>query len=144
MRIGLLLASLLLAACGGGPQSPVCQASPTPLGAAAFCAPQRIAANQPLRLQLREQCGGCTSYADRCEVQVKGQDVTLRLLGQTCTLAPDTACPALCRVATFDCAVPALAPGTYRVVADAPGSTTAVMMTTDLAISATACTLPQP
>ena len=47
-------------------------------------------------------------------------------------------------VATFDCTVPALAPGTYRVVADAPGSTTAVMMTTDLAISATACTLPQP
>jgi hypothetical protein len=146
IRTVLGLASMvpLLASCGGdGGGTPICMTSTTPQEASTFCAPTRIAANQGLRLQIREQCGGCTQRATRCEVTVSGSDVKLSLLGDTCTLPGNYACPAICSVSTFDCNVPALAPGTYRVFTPA-GTTTSVMMTTDIAVSATSCTLPTP
>lgn len=131
----------LLAACGGSSGPPMCQPSMTPQAADSFCAPTRIAANQALRLQIREQCGGCMQSATRCEVTVTGGELKLTLLGNSCTLDPGTACPAICKISTLDCNVPALAPGTYRVTTPA-GTSMSVMMTTDLAISATTCTLP--
>lgn len=143
-RLALVASLLITAACGGeGPRTPACQSSSEPLIASGFCAPPSIAANQPLRLQIQEQCGGCQKRADRCEVQVQGQEITLRLLGQTCTLPPNTGCPAICSVNIFDCTVPALAPGTYRVSAQA-GVATPVMMTASPALSATSCSLPRP
>jgi hypothetical protein len=139
--LGLLaLAGLLAAGCGGAPAMPVCLDSTTPQAVGAFCAPAAIAAGQALRLQLREQCGGCTQRATRCEAVVQGQEVKLRLLGQSCTLPPDYACAAICAISTFDCAVPPLAAGTYRVSAES-GSAAAVMMTADPTISATSCTV---
>lgn len=144
MKRRLAIILLALGACGGsGSEAPVCQRSDDPQLAVAFCAPAAIAANQPLRLQIQEQCGGCERRADRCEVQVQGQEIQLRLRGQTCTLPPNTACPTLCSVNTFDCTVPALAAGTYRVSAEA-GAAMVVMMTANPALSATACTLPRP
>lgn len=129
-----------LAGCGGT-DAPLCQTSSTPQAVTDYCAPVRIAANQMLRLQVREQCGGCTQHATRCEVTVQGTDVKLSLLGETCMLAPNTACPAICSTSVVDCNVPALAAGTYRVSATA-GTSTIRMMTTDNTISATACSVP--
>lgn len=130
-----------LSSCGGSGGGPSCMASSTPQAAASFCAPPRIAANQPLRLQISEQCGGCTQRATQCQVSVLGTTIKLTLVGDMCTLPPDTACPAICSVSTFDCNVPALAPATY-VVSTAAGTSTTSMMTADVAISATACSLP--
>jgi len=130
----------LLAGCGGTDDTPMCTASPTPQAAASFCAPTTAAAGQALRLQLREQCGGCTQHASRCDVVVQGQEVKLQLMGETCTLPPGTACSALCAVSTFDCAVPALAAGTYHV-SSAAGTATVSTMTIDTTVSATSCTV---
>lgn len=95
----------------------------------------------PLRLQIREQCGGCTQQATRCEAVVNGNNITLRLLGQTCTLGPGTACPAICSVSAFECAVPALAAGTYRVAAEG-GALTDMMMVAESTTTTTSCTSP--
>lgn len=142
LSLSLLVSSLsaLPSGCGGS-TAPMCQSTSDPQPAAEFCAPQRIAAGQALRLQLREQCGGCTRHAQRCEVAVSGTTVKLKLVGEVCTLPPTTACPAICSVTAFDCTVPALAAGTYQVSAE--GSTAAaVAMIADPAISATACSVP--
>jgi hypothetical protein len=141
LRAGGLTA--LLAGCGGSDGTPMCQASATPQAAAAFCAPARIAAGQQLTLQIQEQCGGCTQKADHCDVQVSGQSIKLGLLGQTCTLSPSYACPAICSVNTFTCTVPPLAAGTYQVSTEA-GTAMVVSMIADPMISATACTVPFP
>ena len=133
----------LLAACGGSPGLPICTDSATPQAVGTFCAPATIAAGQALRLQLREQCGGCTQRATRCEVVVQGLELKLRLLGQSCTLPPDYACAAICAINTFDCSVPPLAAGTYRVTAES-GTAAAVMMTADPTVSATSCTVQSP
>lgn len=121
----------------------MCTATTDAQAATDFCAPARIAANQELQLQLREQCGGCTKRAQSCTVTVTGQSVKLKLVGQVCTLPQDAECPAICSVGTFSCKVPALPPGTYSVSAE--GSTMpAAMMVADPVISATACTLSTP
>ena len=143
-RLGSALAVSLFAAlagCGGGSSQPICLPSATAQAAMDFCAPASIAAGQTLRLQIREQCGGCTQRATHCEVVLQGQELKLRLLGDTCTLPPGTACPAICAINTFDCSVPPLAAGTYRVTTEA-GSTMAVMMTASTTVSATSCTVP--
>jgi hypothetical protein len=133
-----------LAACGGtSDTTPICSASPTPQTADKFCAPTNAAAGQALRLQIREGCGGCTHRATKCEVVVSGQDVKLQLLGEVCELPPNTACPAVCSISTFDCAVPALAAGTYRVSTPA-GPTTVATMVLDTTTAATTCTVPTP
>ena len=143
MALGFPLA-LGLFGCGGtADPTPMCSASTTPQAADKFCAPPNIAAGQPLRLQIREQCGDCTHHATRCEVVVTGQDIKLNLLGDVCVLPPETACTALCAINTLDCAVPALTAGTYRVSTPA-GSTTVAMMTADTVTSSTACTVPTP
>lgn len=141
-RLVLPLACLL-AACGGAPGVPICTDSLTPQTVGQFCAPTTIAAGQALRLQVREQCGGCTQSATRCEAVVQGLELKLRLLGQSCTLPPNYACPAICAINTFDCSVPPLAAGTYRVTAES-GSAAAVMMTADPTVSATSCTVQSP
>lgn len=133
-----LVVSLLLAACGS-PGDRTCQTSSDAQPAAGFCAPPRVASGMPLRLQIREQCGGCTQQATRCEVVVNANNIKLRLLGQTCTLDPGTACPAICSVTAFECAVPALAAGTYRVSAEA-GVSTDVMMVAESTTTTTSCT----
>lgn len=132
------------AGCGGGSGTPVCMDSATPQTASAYCAPGRIAAGKELRLQIREQCGGCLQQAARCEAVVSGMNVTLRLLGKTCTLPPDTNCPAICAIGTFDCVVPALASGTYMVsVEGSPAAGTLAMMA-DPSVSTTTCMLSSP
>src|ERR1700742_1739255 len=90
----------LLGGCGGtsepdGPQAPVCMDSTVAQNASDFCAPGRVAAGQPLTLQIRESCGGCTQTATHCEAVVAGTVITLSLLGQTCTLPANYACPAI-------------------------------------------------
>ena len=145
LRTSIALALPLFAgltACGGtSTDTPMCSASTTPQFADKFCAPPNIAAGQVLRLQIREQCGGCMQRATHCDVVVQGQEIKLQLLGDTCVLPPTTACAAICAVNTFDCSVPALAAGTYRVTTPA-GSTTVSMMTADTTTSATSCTVP--
>lgn len=142
---GSALAVALIAAlsgCGGAGSTPIsCQPSTTAQAVTDFCAPASIAAGQTLRLQVREQCGGCTQRATHCEVTLQGQELKLRLLGEFCTLPPDTACPAICAINTFDCSVPPLVAGTYRVTTEA-GSSMAVMMTASTTVSATSCTIP--
>lgn len=142
--IGAMLPlACLLAACGGSPGMPICTDSLSPQAVGQFCAPASIAAGQALRLQIREQCGGCTQRATRCEAVVQGLELKLRLLGQSCTLPPDYACAAICAINTFDCNVPPLAAGTYRVTAES-GTAPAVMMTADPTVSATSCTVQFP
>ncbi len=128
-------------ACGGDNSQPICQPSSTAQAVADLCAPTSIASGQTLRLQVREQCGGCTQRATRCEAVVQGQELKLRLLGESCTLPTGSACPAICAVNTFDCSVAPLAAGTYRVSTDS-GTSTVVMMTASPTVSATSCTLP--
>jgi hypothetical protein len=137
---GVALGLVVYAGCGGTSDTPVCTASTTPQAATDFCAPASIASGQVLRLQLREQCGGCTQRATRCAVVVQGQEIKLQLLGETCTLPPGTACPAICSVNSVDCAVPALAAGTYRV-SSAAGTSVVSTMVADPTVSATSCTL---
>jgi hypothetical protein len=144
VRTSLALAFPLigsLTACGGTSDMPMCSDSTKPQAAAQFCAPSNIAAGQALKLQIREQCGGCTSRATKCEVVVTGMEIKLQLMGEVCVLPAQTACPAICSITTFDCAVPALAAGTYKVSTPA-GSTTVSMMTADTTTSATSCTVP--
>lgn len=128
-----------LAACGGG--QPICLPSSTAQAAGELCAPTSIASGQTLRLQVREQCGGCTQRATRCEAVVQGQELKLRLLGDSCTLPVGSACPAICEINTFDCSVAPLAAGTYRVSTE-NGTSAVVMMTASPTVSATSCTLP--
>lgn len=130
-----------LGACGGDNSQPSCQPSSTAQAVAELCAPTSIASGQALRLQVREQCGGCTQRATRCEAVVQGQELKLRLLGESCTLPTGSACPAICAINTFDCSVPPLAAGTYRVSTE-NGTSTVVMMTASPTVSATSCTLP--
>lgn len=132
----------LLAGCGN-PDGRTCQTSSDPQPAAGFCAPARVASGMPLRLQIREQCGGCTQQATRCEVVVNANQIKLRLLGQTCTLDPGTACPAICSVTAFDCAVPALTAGTYRVSAEA-NVPMEMMMVAESTTTTTSCTTTTP
>ena len=132
-----------LAACGGTSDAPMCSASTTPQAADKFCAPSHVAAGQALKLQISEQCGGCTKSATKCEVMVSGQDIKLQLMGNVCVLPPGAACPAICSVNTFDCAVPALAAGSYRVATPA-GSTTVSMITADAITTTTSCTVTTP
>lgn len=140
LGLPIFIALSLAAGCGGDNAQPICTASSTAQAATDFCAPTSIASGQTLRLQIREQCGGCTQRATRCEVAVQGQEVKLRLLGETCILPPNSACPAICAISTFDCMVPPLAAGTYRVTTEA-GSPTVVMMTASTTVSATSCTV---
>ncbi len=144
LRLGILGALPLgagLAACGGtSDPTPICSASPTPQAADKFCVPTSAAAGQPLKLQIREQCGGCMQRATKCEVVVSGMDVKLKLMGEVCELPADTACPAICSISTFDCAVPALAAGTYRVSTPV-GSATVPMMVVDTTSTTTTCTV---
>lgn len=130
-----------LAACGGDSSQPICLPSNTAQAVSDFCAPTNIASGQALRLQIREQCGGCTQRSTHCEATLQGQELKLRLLGDSCTLPPGSACPAICAINTFDCSVPALAAGTYRVSTE-NGSSAAIMMTASPTTSATACSLP--
>ena len=90
MKRRLAIILLALGACGGsGSEAPVCQRSEDPQLAVAFCAPAAIAANQPLRLQIQEQCGGCERRADRCEVQVVLEaDLAQRLVDSLKTALP--------------------------------------------------------
>jgi hypothetical protein len=133
------LSSLFVAAGCDGTSERMCQMSAEPQPASGFCAPARIASGMPLRLQIREQCGGCIKQATRCEVAVSGSSIKLRLLGQTCTLPPDVNCPAICSVSAFDCAVPPLVAGTYRVSAEA-GVPDEVMMVAESTTTTTSCT----
>ena len=130
-----------LAACGGDNSQPSCMQSGTAQAVSDLCAPTSIASGQTLRLQVREQCGGCTQRATRCEAVVQGQELKLRLLGESCTLPTGSACPAICAINTFDCSVPPLAAGTYRVSTE-NGTSTVVMMTASPTVSATSCTIP--
>jgi hypothetical protein len=139
MRTAVPLAALL-AGCGST-GTPMCQQSSTSQAINLFCAPTRVSAGKPLHLQLREQCGSCTQYADRCEVLVTGQSVKLRLLGQTCMLPPGYACATVCASNQITCTVPALPAGTYQVTADV-GDPTVIMMTTDPVEPTTDCIIP--
>lgn len=130
-----------LAACGGDSSQPICLPSSTAQAVSDLCAPTSIASGQTLRLQVREQCGGCTQRATRCEAAVQGQELKLRLVGESCTLPPGSACPAICAINTFDCSVPPLAAGTYRVSTE-NGTSAVVMMTASPTVSATSCTFP--
>lgn len=143
LSLSLVVSSFLAltSGCDGGTGSPLCQSSSDAQPAAEFCAPPRIAAGQALRLQLREQCGGCTRRTLRCEATVIGTAVKLKLVGEVCMLPPNQACPAICSVTAFDCAVPALNAGTYQVSAEGSATPT-VTMIADAAISATSCTVP--
>ena len=138
VAVSALFVSSLLAGCGN-PGDRTCQTSSEAQAAAGFCAPPRVASGMPLRLQIREQCGGCTQQATRCEAVLNANRITLRLLGQTCTLAPGSACPAICSVSAFECAIPPLAAGTYHVVSEA-GVPTDMMMVAESTTTTTSCT----
>lgn len=89
------------------------------VAAAAFCVPAEGApAGTALTLKVRETCGsecGSAPVAQRCVVSIDGSRLTLALAGESCSASSGTQCAALCRVSSFDCAVPALAAGAYEV-----------------------------
>ncbi len=81
-----------------------------------FCVPDGGApAGQALTLMARENCGGCGTSVDRCEVTVSGNQIQLALSGESCSMPPGTACTLECRIGTYSCPVPALAAGQYTV-----------------------------
>jgi len=106
----MIFAAFAAIACGR-----VC-APKTDLPIAQFCVPDGGApAGTALTLMAMETCGGCDTSVSRCDVAVTGTTIALSLSGETCTLPPGTACTLACRISTFNCAVPALAPGQYTV-----------------------------
>jgi hypothetical protein len=84
-----------------------------------YCSLDRAAPNKPFSLQVRASCAGATPRAERCDVEVNGNTITLRMSAQRCS--NDGPEPAVCREAVVDCAVPALPAGTYTVTIAPPG-----------------------
>src|SRR5688572_29173891 len=82
------------------------------------CVPNRAKANAPITLRMETEgcvaCSGETSLP--CEVSVSGSTITLGASVQRCELKrPPDGCAAICQVPQFECTIPALAAGTYRV-----------------------------
>jgi hypothetical protein len=119
IRWGLVMSML---ACGN---QPGVTCSPKEVGGP-FCIPDSgRAANLDVKVQLRDTC---TSPCDRGTVACfsfwdGGTEVKLALVGQAC-FDVNAACPALCGMKTYDCALPVLPDGTYTVTSSGQGSQT--------------------
>jgi hypothetical protein len=108
LRCGL--AMVMLCACG----SRDLPCTPKRIGGT-FCTPDAgRAANIDVTLELRDDCASaCDKGTLSCAVTVDGGSIVLELAGQSCP--PQQACPEVCGLKTYSCALPALADGTYTV-----------------------------
>jgi hypothetical protein len=81
-----------------------------------FCVPDSgRAANIDVKLELKDECtSACDHGTLSCEVTFDGGAIALALVGELCS-DPTMACPAVCGMKTFACALPALPDGTYPV-----------------------------
>lgn len=133
----LLPSALVSTACDKEPRC-----DPATFEASDACTIPEARAGTPLRLQIREQCGSCGDNPERCDVTVAGTKVTLAINGQRCE--HEGACPAICRVSTFDCTVPALTAGDYTVEGGFTDKKLRTLRVVTSSAAATSCTLIFP
>ncbi|MFT3711579.1 MAG: hypothetical protein QM817_28415 [Archangium sp.] len=112
MRALALAVVFAASGCGLAPQC-----STRALDVSEVCADGGVlAANTALTVQVRESCGSAcgknTMFA--CNGVLSGSVITLAPTISEC-VDPMTACPAVCRISAVDCAIPALAAGTYTL-----------------------------
>lgn len=112
------------------------------------CVPGTAAPGVAITVQAEGEdtgCLGCGKSLEPCSVQVVGQKITIGLSLKTCSLPPDTACPAICAVGVGTCTIPPLAEGTYSIEL-AGGAKTSGDIARQLVVKsggASSCTLDQ-
>lgn len=110
-RLALLLSCCLFAACNPGKVCADASASGT------LCLPDGGAlADAPLSFAVQESCGSpCVDFDPACQVVRTGSEITVGLVGTSCTDPNMGACPAICSIRTFRCDFGPLPAGTYTV-----------------------------
>jgi hypothetical protein len=142
LRTLLVFGSLLLLGCGTFPGGPKC--GTTDLGIEGLCVPDGGAlANTPLTLQVREGCGSLCGKNPvfACTATLDAGTIFLSATVNEC-IDQAAVCPAACRITIVDCALPALAPGTYPVVGDRTGATRQLVVVPDGGSSSCAVGFP--
>ena len=111
VRAAAALASLCVA--GTGCDSVSCNGI-TP-AAASICLPGLVQANQASSIEVREECGLCSTIPS-CQAILRDGAVFLTLNSQICSDAPQNCAFQDCPQRVVKCALPALATGTYPLV----------------------------
>jgi len=128
------LVSLSFLCCGAaGFGNPLCDTRSVALeGACVPDASSPLASGQSLLVQVRESCGSACGRNSvfMCTGALDGGTLVLTALLNECR-DELTACPAVCRQSTIDCVVPALSPGTYRVVGEGLTATGSLVVSAD-------------
>ena len=115
MRLRVCAAAAFASLCvaGAGCDSVSCNAI-TP-AAGSICLPSVLQANQGSSIEVREQCGLCSTNPS-CEAILRDGAVFLTLHSQICSDAPQNCALVDCPQRIVKCALPALASGTYPLV----------------------------
>ncbi|TMB29008.1 MAG: hypothetical protein E6J61_16505 [Deltaproteobacteria bacterium] len=115
MRLRVCAAAALASLCvaGAGCDSVSCN-SITP-AAGSLCLPGVVQANQGSAIEVREECGLCSTIPS-CETILRDGAVFLTLHSQVCSDAPQNCAAQDCPQRVVKCTLPALASGTYPLV----------------------------
>jgi len=115
MRLRVCAAAALASLCaaGAGCDSVSCN-SVTP-ATGSLCVPSVLQPNQSSSIEVREECGLCTTVPS-CEAILRDGAVFLTLHSQICSDAPQNCAQQDCPQRVVRCALPALAAGTYQLV----------------------------
>ena len=115
MRLRVCAAAALASLCvaGAGCDSVSCN-SITP-AAGSLCLPGVVQANQGSAIEVREECGLCSTIPS-CETILRDGAVILTLHSQVCSDAPQNCAAQDCPQRVVKCTLPALASGTYPLV----------------------------
>ncbi len=91
----------------------------------AVCVPNSAPVDTPIQIEAREGCTGCGRSISGCTVERSGDMLKVVMVGQSCTLRRDLACPAVCGIATVQCETPPLPAGDYAISGLKAGTSTA-------------------
>jgi hypothetical protein len=129
---------------GGSSSGDVSSCTTAPMGATRACVPGTAMANAPITIQVDKPTGclGCGDTIPPCEVQIRGNVITLDANVQTCPVAHE--CPAICGLPGVTCKLPALAEGLFTVVIDGEPSRPSPRQLLIAAAGETSCKLPAP
>lgn len=122
-RLALALTCGLFAACNPGKVCADASASGT------LCIPDGGAlADAKLSFAVHESCGSpCDDFDPVCRVVRSGSEISVNLVGTSCTDPDVKACPAICSIRTFRCDLGPLPAGTYVVRSGAEEARTLVI-----------------
>jgi hypothetical protein len=115
MRLRVCAAAALASLCvaGAGCDSVSCNSITPATGS--ICLPGVLQANQGSSIEVREQCGLCSSIPS-CEAILRDGAVFLTLHSQICSDAAQNCASQDCPQRVVKCSLPALGSGTYPLV----------------------------